>query len=271
MDSSDNTDARTDEALVDAIRTGDEGALGVLLERYAPSVLRFGVKMCRDEEDAKDVLQDTLLAAARGVREFRGASSVSTWLYAIARSACVKKRRRPRAGTVALEDEAVMELPADLPGPEASASQREVGAALEEAILALAPEYREVLLLRDVEGLSATEVASVVGIGVPAVKSRLHRARLAVRERLLPFLGTHESPGPGCPDIAPTLSRYLEGEIGAVECAEMERHVAGCDACRKACDSLRTVLELCRREGGAGKVPPEVEAAVRRAIGERLS
>src|SRR5690348_9471896 len=134
MSSSEKTDDRTDEALLEAIRAGDDPALGVFLERYAPADLRFGIKMCRDEEDAKDVLQETLLAAARGVRQFRGASSVSTWLYAIARSACVRKRRRPNASTLPLDDEAVMELPAETPEPDASASRREIGAALEDAI-----------------------------------------------------------------------------------------------------------------------------------------
>src|SRR5512144_397113 len=92
-----DTAARSDERLLEAFRAGDAGALAAMLERYAPSVLRFATKMCRDAEDANDVLQDTLLAAARGARDFRGASSISTWLYTIARSFCIKKRRATRA------------------------------------------------------------------------------------------------------------------------------------------------------------------------------
>ncbi len=84
----------TDEALLTALQAGDDKALGVLLEKHLPAVYRFGVKMCRDPEDAKDVAQETLLAAARGLRDFRGASSVSTWLFTIARSFCIKKRRK---------------------------------------------------------------------------------------------------------------------------------------------------------------------------------
>ena len=83
------------ELLVQA-RAGDAQALEQLLERHQAQVYRFGLKMCRDPEDAKDVLQDTLLAMARGVRDFRGASSISTWLYAIARSHCIKKRRKSK-------------------------------------------------------------------------------------------------------------------------------------------------------------------------------
>src|SRR5512137_2526034 len=86
----------TDQELLDAARAGDRRALESLLGRHQPRVYRFGLRMCRDPEDAKDVLQETLLAVARGVKDFRGASSVSTWLYTIARSFCIKKRRRSK-------------------------------------------------------------------------------------------------------------------------------------------------------------------------------
>src|SRR5512143_3531332 len=85
-----------DRTLLERARAGDHRALESLLERHQAQVYRFGMKMCRDPEDAKDVLQDTLLAMARGVKDFRGASSVSTWLYTIARSFCIKKRRRSK-------------------------------------------------------------------------------------------------------------------------------------------------------------------------------
>jgi len=87
-------DEQTDSTVLDEARAGNARALEMLLERHQAQVYRFGLKMCRDPEDAKDVLQDTLLAMARSVRDFRGASSISTWLYTIARSFCIKKRRR---------------------------------------------------------------------------------------------------------------------------------------------------------------------------------
>jgi RNA polymerase sigma-70 factor (ECF subfamily) len=88
--------------------------------------------------------------------------------------------------------------------------------------------YREVLVLRDVEGLSAPEVGEVLGLSVEAVKSRLHRAAIAVRERVAPALGAAEPPKPGCPDVLPLLSRHLEGELKPETCQEMERHLATC-------------------------------------------
>src|SRR5512145_2588145 len=86
----------TDQDLLAGAQRGDPKALDDLLQRHQRRVYRFGLKMCRDPEDAKDVLQDTLIAAARSIRDFRGASSVSTWLYTIARSFCIKRRRRSK-------------------------------------------------------------------------------------------------------------------------------------------------------------------------------
>ena len=83
----------SDEDLLQAARKGDAESLEALITRYSPRVLRFGTRMCGDREDAQDVAQETLLTMARSVRDFRGESSVSTWLYTIARSFCIKKRR----------------------------------------------------------------------------------------------------------------------------------------------------------------------------------
>ena len=269
MTASDTRDALADTALLDAYRGGNDAALSALLTRHAPSVLRFGMKMCRDPEDAKDVLQETLLAAARGARDFRGASALSTWLYTIARSFCIKKRRGGRVDTEPLDEESAMQLVSQVRPPDEVLAARELGAALEEAIEALTPPYREVLLLRDVEGLSALQVAEVLGVGVDAVKSRLHRARVAVRARMAPLLAPNVAPrGAECPDVVPMLSGYLEGEIDAKQCAQMDRHVATCERCRADCDSLRRVLALCKSEARAGTVPPDVQAAVQKALRE---
>lgn len=261
------TDERSDVALIEAYRGGEERALSSLLDRWAPSIHRFGLKMCRNPEDANDVLQDTLLAAARGVRDFRGASSLSTWLYAITRSFCIKRHRKREPEP--LGEDVMMNIEAPHAAPDEAASDKEIGAALEEAIEALEPMYREVLLLRDVEGLTAPETAEVLGIAVDAVKSRLHRARVAVRGRVAPLLVPRPEPrGTGCPDVVPMLSRYLEGEIGPEQCAEMDRHVAGCTRCRAECDSLRRVLALCKSTSRGGVVPPAVQEAVQKALRE---
>jgi RNA polymerase sigma-70 factor (ECF subfamily) len=247
-------------------------SIGKLLESYAPTIHRFALRMCRDPEDARDVVQETMLAASRGLDGFRGESSLSTWLFTIARSFCIKARRL-RTGeperVLSLESEDVEPMRSGAAAPDEAAGERELGRALEAAIGALDPMYREVLVLRDVEGLTAPEVATVLGIGVDAVKSRLHRARTAVREKLAPLLHAEAPPSPGCPDVVPILSRYLEGEIAHTDCADMERHVAGCPRCRAQCDSLRRTLDLCRASAKrAQQVPPEVQEQVRRALRE---
>jgi RNA polymerase sigma-70 factor (ECF subfamily) len=266
--------------LVAKARSGDEGALEELLERHQSQVYRFGMKMCRDPEDAKDVLQDTLLAVARGVGDFRGESSLSTWLYTVARRFCLKKRRRskfaPRS-VESLDTDAGLEAmgladPAESPAD--ALEGKRIEEALEEALFALEPHYREVLVLRDVEGLSAKEVSQVLGIGVEAVKSRLHRARLAVRARLAPLLGVSPDgagAAPGtCPDVLTFFSRHLEDDVDAELCSEMERHLEACGRCRGACESLQRTLRLCR-SSSSPSIPEPVKRSVKDAVRQFLA
>jgi RNA polymerase sigma-70 factor (ECF subfamily) len=269
-----------DRDLLAEARAGNADALEKLLERHKAQVYRFGLKMCRDPEDAKDVLQETLLAMARGVRDFRGASSISTWLYTIARSHCMKKRRKSKFAPEAersLDTEVAPEarrLADPARAPDEELAGRQVEHALERAIAALEPMYREVLVLRDIEGLSAPEVAEVLGVGVQAVKSRLHRARLAVRAEVAPVLGIpgDSSAAPGtCPDVLTLFSRHLEDEISAQVCAEMERHLEACARCRGACDSFKHTLAICRTAGPAVDVPASVQASVKIALRDFLA
>ena len=249
--------------LVEAARGGDRQALERLLGEHQARVFRFGKKMCRDDEDAADVLQETLLAAARTLPDFRGESSVSTWLFTIARSFCMKKRRTSKFAPASIEsldqqaDQGTAVADPDR-SPEEEAAGRQLQAALDTAIDSLEPMYREVLVLRDVEGLPAAEVAEALGLSVDAVKSRLHRARMTVRERVAPALGLDAAgaPAPSCRDVVEIFSRRMEGEIDGAGCAELEEHLHGCPACRGRCDLLRATcrcaedayLRECQRE-----------------------
>lgn len=263
-----------DTELLAAARAGDKAALERLLARHQAQVYRFGMRMCRDPEDAADVVQDTLLAMAKGIRDFRGDSSVSTWLYTVARSFCIKKRRRSKfAGEETSLDTSgareAQKLADPSQTPDEALAAKEVQDALEAAIQDLEPMYREVLVLRDAEGLTAPEVAKVLGISVQAVKSRLHRARLAVRDGVAPVLGvpTDLPAAPGtCPDVLTLFSQHLEDEISAEVCQRMELHLEGCPRCRGACDSLKRTLALCRAEGSAAEVPEHVQRAVKQAL-----
>lgn len=281
-----NATPTTDELLARA-RAGEPGALDALIEAHQAQVFRFGLRMCRNEADAEDVLQETLLALARGIHDLRGTASVSTWLFAVARSFCIKKRRRRKGApkeTDSLEDAGAGEgsgqaLEEPGAGPEGLAAEKEIQRALEHALRRLEPSQREVLVLRDVEGLTAPEVAEIVGVGVAAVKSRLHRARLALRDELAPLLDlpaaptpTPASPPSGCPDVLRLFSRHLEDEIDAELCARMERHLDDCPRCRGACDSLKRSLLVCRSGGATphAPVPAAVQARIRRALRDLL-
>jgi RNA polymerase sigma-70 factor (ECF subfamily) len=259
-----------DSTVVDEARQGDPQAMELFLESVTPRLLRFSLRLCGRVEDAEDVVQESLLAAARGLSGFRGEASISTWLYSIARSFCIKKRRRKKSiAAVSLDSEAATEsrgVPSTDRGPHEALESTRLGAVLEEAIGGLDPAHRDVLLLRDVEGLSAVETALTMGLSVAAVKSRLHRARASVRRKLLPVVApTAPTPGEGCPDIVRLFSRHLEGEIAPRTCAEMEAHLAGCPACRSGCDSLKATLAACRNTT-LPAVPSELRQRIREQI-----
>ena len=261
--------ARSDEELIVAARQGDEGALEELLNRHERQVYRFGLRMCGSEEDAKEVLQETLLTAFKGLHAFRGDAELSTWLYQVARSHCFRTRRR-RAGVpeehLSLDSPAASEVPTEGQPPDEVSHARQMGEVLQAAILALPESYRETLILRDVEGLSAEEAAKVVGIEVRALKSRLHRARMQLREHLATLMGENAAAGGhGCPELAQELSEYAGQDIDQAACARIEEHLGRCPRCAEACDSLKRTVSLCRRIPG-DEVPAPVRAAVRQAL-----
>jgi RNA polymerase sigma-70 factor (ECF subfamily) len=264
----------TDDELLTAARRGDTTALEALLVRYQPHLYRFGLRMCGNVEDAGDVAQESLISMARSLRDFRGDSSVSSWLYTIARRFCLKKRRRSKFAPAredsldAPETDGGERLADPALNPEEQAANRELATVLTHAIDALDPSHREVLVLRDVEGLSAPEVAKILGVSVDAVKSRLHRARVAVRHELAPLFAPPvvESPrGAMCPDVLMLFSQHLEGDIDPSVCATMEAHLAQCSHCRDACESLKRTLAVCRQLP-TPDVPAPIAASIRAAI-----
>lgn len=268
---------RTEErALVAAARAGDRKALEQLFALYEPQVFRFGMKMCRNTEDAREVLQDTLLAAVRTLGDFRGDAALGTWLYSIARNFCLRRRRRGKlapleTATVSSTSSEGRALPDPGRPPDEELAGRRMQSALDDAIGALEPKYREVLVLRDVEGLSAAEVAEALGLSVEAVKSRLHRARKSVRDRVAPLLAADEATAPaapGCPDVVDLFSQRLEGDIDPDLCRRMEEHLGQCPRCRTRCDVLRQTLALCR--ASPAEVPPDIQRSVRRALRQVL-
>jgi RNA polymerase sigma-70 factor (ECF subfamily) len=264
-------------SLVEAARRGDRAALSRLLEQHQQRVFGFGVKMCGDVEDAKEVAQETLLTLVRNLPGFRGEASISTWLYTVARSFCIKKRRRTKGAPAHHEPldtvtrETASEAAAAVFTPEQMLQSREARDAVATALDMLDPDWREVIVLRDIEGLSAAEVADVTGLGVAAVKSRLHRARAALRTNLVALLGETSTPAPAsCPDVLTMLSKKLEDEMSPEVCAQMEDHLQGCPHCKGLCDSLKKTLAACRALP-TPSVPVQVQESLRRAIAEAMA
>ena len=191
-------DRDTVTALVDRVRAQDASALEVLMERYTPRIYRVAFGITRSHAEAEEVVQDVFMTLFRKADLFEGRAALGTWLYRVAANAALIKRRGRRAEReIALDDCLPVFKPdghregdrsfivADWSqNPERDLLSGEARAIVEEALEQLPEHYRAVLVLRDVEELSNEEVAQALGEPVPAIKSRLHRARMALREVL---------------------------------------------------------------------------------------
>ncbi len=181
-----------ESALVAQSREGDSEAYGQLVRRYQSKIFRLAQHITQNREDAEDVLQETFLKAYEHLDQFQGNSKFYTWIVRIAvNQALMKLRRRKNDKSVSLdetidtgEDMILREIAAWDEDPEQRMSREEMGEILDKAVESLEPPYRSVFVLRDIEELSTEETAEALDLSVPAVKSRLLRARLQLREKL---------------------------------------------------------------------------------------
>ena len=180
-----------DTQLVRTAQAGDTRAFDELVRRYRDKVYRLSFKILRHEEDAAEALQDAFLSAYRGLKNFKSESTFSTWLYRIATNASLMKYRKRRDNHVSLEqsqsrndDAEPIELADWSTQPVTELLNAETRQVMEESVARLPEELRTVFLLRDNQELSNAEVAGALDLTVAAVKSRLHRARLLLRDRL---------------------------------------------------------------------------------------
>jgi RNA polymerase sigma-70 factor (ECF subfamily) len=184
-----------DDVLVRRVQAGDTEAFEELVRRYERKVYNITYRLMGNEQDASEALQDAFMRAFRFIGKFQFKSSFFTWLYRIATNVSLSKlRKREKIDTVSI-DQPVNEagdLPFEIPdlkyGPEKLMKQRELRAAIQEAVDGLPKDYRSVVVLRDLEGLSNEEVSKVLKLSVAAVKSRLHRGRLVLREKLASYV-----------------------------------------------------------------------------------
>jgi RNA polymerase sigma-70 factor (ECF subfamily) len=173
---------------------GTKDTFDALYKDHVDLMYRYASRLCGETEAAKDLVQETFLNAYRGFKNFRGDAQISTWLYTIASRVCLRMRRK-RKGAPERElslDEFIptsdgefrLQIPVEGLSPEDALQNKQLREALDAAIAKLPKKYKMVLVLRDMEGLSAKEVGAVMGLNERAVKSRLHRARLFVRREL---------------------------------------------------------------------------------------
>jgi RNA polymerase sigma-70 factor (ECF subfamily) len=184
-----------EQALVARAREGDAAAYNELVGRYERKIFRLAKHITQNDEDAEDVLQESFMKAFEHLPDFQGQSKFYTWIVRIAvNESLMKLRKRKSDRTVPLdepvdtgEDTVVREIAVWEENPEQRYSREEMGQILDDAVQGLKPAFRTVFVLRDIEELSTEETAEALDISVPAVKSRLLRARLQLREKLTRF------------------------------------------------------------------------------------
>jgi len=180
--------------LIALINQGSEAAFEDFVSRYEDMIFGFGMRVCGNKEDAKDIMQETFLNAFKSIKHLKSAEALKTWLYRIATNACFIKRRRGK-----FEPDKVLSLNELRPKhdeifhsaisgiqmqPDEVMIQKELSDAIKKSILSVPPKYSVVLILRDMEGFSAEEAAKILNLPVSTIKIRLHRARLSFKKYL---------------------------------------------------------------------------------------
>ncbi len=184
-----------DRAVIERLRRGDKSACAQCVEQYSPGLYRLALRLMGDEAEAEDVVQETFLNAFKAIDSFEGRSGLNTWLYRIAYNAAMMRLRRPLPDAVSVDEADRSDEGFTTPHqlfdwcclPERDFETSEAHEQLERAIRDLPEKLRAVFVLRELEELSTEETAQALGLSIEVVKTRLHRARLWLRERLSPY------------------------------------------------------------------------------------
>ena len=180
--------------LIQSINAGQVDKFHDLVKRYEQKLYNFSLRMCRDHSDAEDMVQDTFLNVFRYIKNFRYETKFKNWLYKVAASTCIKKRRKSKFAPqreLSLDEfypQAEAEVPQQVPDwaqmPLDKLLNEELAGAINRGILSIPKKYRMVIVLRDIEGFSTLETAQILNLSPANVKVRLHRARLYLRDKL---------------------------------------------------------------------------------------
>ncbi len=261
------------EQAIVLLQQGDDQALEKALALLQNTVFSFSMKVCGQREDAEDTMQEVLVKSIPHLPKFDSPKALLVWLYKVAKNRCLMSRRRSKfAPLQELSLDQLMpdrkeleEITGDSINPEAFAIRSEQAGRLRAAIQKLPAQYRIVLVLRDMEGLTDDEVAEITGLRSGTVRVRLHRARLFVRKELtriwkprravlaqasLATSGDRQRPA-HCKQMFAELSDYLDEQLDDSLCEELEQHLDGCGPCKAFLATLEATIEQCRN------LPPE--------------
>ena len=251
-----------DDELIARAAGGDRAAFAAIFDRHGRAVLQVGRALAADPAAAEDVAQETFLSAWRAIGTYRpGMSSVRTWLFAIARNAARHAHRRDRE--VPREDlDAVplfeLGVAADWGGdaPDDALAREQDGERLARAVASLPEGDREIVVLRDVQQLSGEDTAAVLGLGLPAMKSRLHRARLRLMAAVRASEGgvvanERDVGGLTCSAVLERLGDYVDGDLATADVARVDAHLRGCTVCERFGGRYARVVHAARDRLGA--------------------
>jgi len=289
------------EQAVRLLQQDDEKSLEQALSLLQNTVFSFSMRVCGQREDAEDTMQEVLVKSVPYLPRFDNPKALLVWLYKVAKNRCLMNRRRSKfAPAQELSLDALMpdrteleRLSSDGINPEMFAIRSEEAGRVREAIQRLPPQYRIVLVLRDMEGLTDDEVAEITGLRPGTVRVRLHRARLFVRKELMkmwkprgrkpaaPVASPPTNPGTPrparCKAMFAELSNLLDEKLDDSMCMELEQHLDGCEPCKAFVKTLEATLNALRQDPGAapssiktGKLRKELRMQYERAVAETL-
>jgi RNA polymerase sigma-70 factor (ECF subfamily) len=274
---------------IDLLRTRDPQGHDRVLELIQQTVFSFSMKVCGHREDAEDTSQEVLFKATEHLPRLEDPGGLTTWLYTVAKNACLMKRRKTKSAPremLSLEElmpdrHELEALEHSLPdSPEHSVLREEEAERVRHAVLQIPPQYRLILVLHDMEELSTADVALITGLSENAVRVRLHRARLFVRRELAGSRQTENSAvrvasskrnargqerPQSCRKMFASLSDYLDERLDDSLCAELERHMSGCVPCQAFVQDLKlTIREI--KTYKSESLDRNVAAAIRRIV-----
>ena len=276
------------EQVVQLIQRKDPKSLEEALTLLQNTVFSFSMKVCGQRQDAEDTMQEVLLKSVPNLPKFDSPKALMVWLYKVAKNRCLMTRRRSKfAPKEALSLEELMpdrkeleRLSGNTDGtPETLLLRRESAKRLREAVQKLPPDYRLILVLRDMEDLSDTDIAEITGLRLGTIRVRLHRARLYVRKELAKQnhhrihhqIAKRAAQVPAqlhqrrCKEMFAELSSFLDNELDDSLCEELEKHMDGCEPCKAFLASLEESIQRCRT--AINESPdPRVAAKLRREV-----